>query len=312
MSTFQKTTISDAKKRALEALERRFAATKADLVQKQQKNKKQAFEGEEKSPKKLSSTSYSREHEPKASDTTPPVSSSKKGHFTFSSHGTSDEEASGPAYFHLSQPMHENLLGDSNKPSSGRSGLADKIIHDLLQSGDSAHKYMQGSKSMKIDNWLLLDSFSQGRSVLTKARARAVQNHSKRSKRHMSMQQHRKCGSFDLPQDFHDFDLFKPMHEMWKDYIIQLLKDTGKGQLDQRLLTADLHGAFLLVVECKVTAFTGTSGIMIRETAETFGIITLDNKFRVIPKKRSIFIFQAGCWKVTLQGDKLSSRNTCS
>lgn len=34
------------------------------------------------------------------------------------------------------------------------------------------------------------------------------------------------------------------------------------------------------VVECKVTAFIEASGIMIRENAETFGIISLDNKFR--------------------------------
>lgn len=34
------------------------------------------------------------------------------------------------------------------------------------------------------------------------------------------------------------------------------------------------------VVECKLTHFTGTGGIMIRETAEAFGIITEDNKFR--------------------------------
>lgn len=34
------------------------------------------------------------------------------------------------------------------------------------------------------------------------------------------------------------------------------------------------------VVECKVTSFTGVSGIMIRETTETFGIITQDDKFR--------------------------------
>lgn len=37
---------------------------------------------------------------------------------------------------------------------------------------------------------------------------------------------------------------------------------------------------FLAVAECKVTSYTGVSGIMIRETAETFGIITQDDKFR--------------------------------
>lgn len=34
------------------------------------------------------------------------------------------------------------------------------------------------------------------------------------------------------------------------------------------------------VVECKITYFTGIHGIMIRETAEAFGIITEDDKFR--------------------------------
>lgn len=38
--------------------------------------------------------------------------------------------------------------------------------------------------------------------------------------------------------------------------------------------------SLMSVVECKVTSFTGVSGIMIRETAETFGIVTQDDKFR--------------------------------
>ncbi|RVW39767.1 Ribonuclease P protein subunit p29 [Vitis vinifera] len=112
------------------------------------------------------------------------------------------------------------------------------------------------------------------------------------------------------------YDIFKPMHDMWKGYMMQLLKNTGKNQLVQPLLSADLHGAIILVVECKIAAFNGVSGIMIRETAETLGIITQDDKFRgnpstgrIVPKKGSVFIFQADCWKVTLQGDKLTSRN---
>nr|CAB3464960.1 unnamed protein product [Digitaria exilis] len=47
---------------------------------------------------------------------------------------------------------------------------------------------------------------------------------------------------------------------------------------------------------------------MIRDTAETFGIISEDNRFRVVPKAGSIFILQADCWKVTLIGDKLSAK----
>lgn len=33
------------------------------------------------------------------------------------------------------------------------------------------------------------------------------------------------------------------------------------------------------VAECKTSALTGLSGIMIRETTETFGMVTPDDKF---------------------------------
>ena len=78
--------------------------------------------------------------------------------------------------------------------------MTDKILHELLQSGDSAQKYMQGSRSIKIDNWILLDNFVQGRVMSTGSHIRALKNHSKRSKRHMSMKQLKKTGVFKLPQ----------------------------------------------------------------------------------------------------------------
>ncbi|KAI5414930.1 hypothetical protein KIW84_040402 [Lathyrus oleraceus] len=96
---------------------------------------------------------------------------------------------------------------------------------------------------------------------------------------------------------------FQAMHVMWKDYIALLLKTTGRNQLAQCLLGADLH-----VVDGKAAHFTGIGGIMIHETAEAFGIVTEENKFRVVPKKGSVFVIQVDCWKVTLHGDKLDSR----
>ncbi|KAI5414929.1 hypothetical protein KIW84_040402 [Lathyrus oleraceus] len=76
-----------------------------------------------------------------------------------------------------------------------------------------------------------------------------------------------------------------------------------RNQLAQCLLGADLH-----VVDGKAAHFTGIGGIMIHETAEAFGIVTEENKFRVVPKKGSVFVIQVDCWKVTLHGDKLDSR----
>ncbi|XWS55779.1 hypothetical protein CRYUN_Cryun09bG0030000 [Craigia yunnanensis] len=293
----------DQRKRTLEALERRFAVAKAELVQ-QQKNKKISLDKDGKESFSINSSVANASIAPSSN------SSSKKGNFSFSGPSTSqDVEENSQAYSQLSEPIHENLLPANSKFSNKKGSMTDKILHELLQSGDSAQKYIQGSRSIKIDNWILLDNFVQGRVMSTGSHIRALKNHSKRSKRHMSMKQLKKSGVFKLPQAIQKFDAFKPMHEMWKSYMNQLLKITGKNQLAQCLLGADLHGALILVAECKITSFTGVSGIMIRETAETFGLITQDDKFRVVPKKVSVFIFQVDCWKITVQGDKLTSRN---
>ncbi|TXG59128.1 hypothetical protein EZV62_016957 [Acer yangbiense] len=349
------TTSEDQRKRTMDALERRFAFAKAEALQQLNHGKKRPVQEDEKDASSMNSSAIVSS--PQLMDSSVANSSnasSKKGNFTFSGTRWQDVEESGPTYSQLPLSIHENLL-TTNVMLSGRRGSAvDKILHELLQNGDSAQKYSQGSRSLKIDNWILLDNYIQNRGVSTGSHLRALQAHSKRSKKHMSMKQLKKSGLYDLPQDLqkigdlwgrrgiydknsgcalqnlrdkikvyalctfslkivglsYRFEMYKPMHVMWKSYLMQLLKTTGKNQLAQCLLTADLHGAIILVAECnKITAFTGVSGIMIRETAETFGIITQDNKFRVVPKKASVFIFEVDGWKITLLGDKLTSRN---
>jgi len=86
--------------------------------------------------------------------------------------------------------------------SAERGGSIDGILHELLQKGDAAQKYMQGSRNIKIDNWILLDNYVQGRALSSGSQTRALQIHSKRSKKHMSMRQHKKCGSLHLPLEF--------------------------------------------------------------------------------------------------------------
>ncbi|KAF8030968.1 hypothetical protein BT93_D0223 [Corymbia citriodora subsp. variegata] len=280
----------DQRKRALEeALERRFAVARAEAMQPQERrNNNRKFDG-----------GSGREGDGGTGITS-----------TVSSSVTSvnrDAEASDPTYSQLSQTMHENLLVQNLEISSRRGTGVDKVLHELLQKGDSAQKYMQGSRTMRLDDVILLDNYVPKRSTLAGARLRALRSHSKRSKTRMSSKQLKKCGSFDLPQDL-KFDFFKPMHEMWKGYITELLNISG-NQLAQCLLGADLHGAIVQVAECKVTSLSGASGIMIRETAETFGLITKDDRFRVVPKRGSVFLFQVDCWKITLCGDKLLARD---
>ncbi|KAL3512148.1 hypothetical protein ACH5RR_024865 [Cinchona calisaya] len=103
-------------------------------------------------------------------------------------------------------------------------------------------KYMQGSKLIKIDNWILLDDFVRKSRISDAARSRALHPHSKRSKRHMSLKQHKRHGSFHLPQVLHNFELFKPMHEMWTSCI----RYCRKNQLPRYLFNTDFYGSVIL------------------------------------------------------------------
>ncbi|XP_054816899.1 ribonuclease MRP protein subunit POP4-like [Prosopis cineraria] len=324
----------DSRKRTLEALERRLAVAKAELLTQQKRDKKSIKEyGKQHTASITSTDSSSLLCGPPG--TPPLVTSSKKGNFTFSGQATlQDSEEGGTTYAQLSQTVHENLLATNEEImqfSAGRKSSINSILHELLQKGDSAPKYLQGSRSMKIDNWIHLDNLVQRCGASSGSHIRALRVNSKRSKKNMSMKQHKKHGTLDLPQKFHKFDTFRPTHELWKGYMQQLLTAAGKNQLAQCLVDADLHGAIILEATnvilalstmavflsfefhflqlwCKVISFTGVCGIVIRETAETFGIISEDNKFQVVPKKISVFVFHVDCWKVTLHGDKLTSR----
>ena len=61
---------------------------------------------------------------------------------------------------------------------------------------------MQGSRNMKIDNWLLLDNHIPQLNELEDARKKSLKSRSHRSKKHVSLREHRALGSFELHQKF--------------------------------------------------------------------------------------------------------------
>lgn len=77
----------------------------------------------------------------------------------------------------------------------------DKILHELLQKGDSGQKYVQGSRGVKVDNWILLDNFVQGHST-SAAQLRALRGNSKRSRSRMSLKQLKKHGLLNQPEEY--------------------------------------------------------------------------------------------------------------
>ncbi|MED6134591.1 hypothetical protein PIB30_117341 [Stylosanthes scabra] len=244
---------SDSRKRTLEALEKRLALSKAQISDKEKPKKI--------TPQRRPKLSRPHPHHPPSASPNahkpnpklkpPPSLTPNKGNVNFSGYYFFKEiEEDDPTYAELPHDVNENLLTTNDKSCTDRKSSVESILHELFSKGDNAKKYMHGAKSYTIDNMILLDNVVQGSSRTSGSQARALQIHSKRSKKHMSMKQHKKNGSLDLPQEFHKFDLFKPMQEMWNDYILKLLKPSRNNQLVLCLLGADLHGAFILDVCC--------------------------------------------------------------
>uniref|UniRef100_N1QT67 Ribonuclease P protein subunit p29 n=1 Tax=Aegilops tauschii TaxID=37682 RepID=N1QT67_AEGTA len=267
-------TISDQKKRTLEAIQQRYAAAKAKKLKDEQPK---CLKNKESTPK----PKFDARRKGKTPQSTPSRTSGQLPTFRGGEIN--------PIYSELSFALHENLSQDDHTDLDS-TDIVHSIVYDIIQKGGESGKIAKGSKN---------------------------------DQKHMSLKQHKKCGSFDLHDKFRRFDLYKPMNEMWKEYMRELTKSIPKKQLSENLLSADLHGALIIVAQCKAVSYEGVSGIMIRDTAETFGIISEDNRFRdlmgllskkltlkpaVVPKAGSVFVLQADCWKVTLIGDKLSPK----
>eukprot|EP00249_Psilotum_nudum_P017179 c26196_g1_i2 orf=131-895(+) len=160
--------------------------------------------------------------------------------------------------------------------------VVDSILRELVQTNEKSTKDIGGVLGKKIqDKFILLDSLS-GQHGKTNGRVRdmARRNLGKRSKKHMSTRQHKRIGSFAFPQQFQKYSLFLPMNKMWKDYARRLIKGNSEKMIEPCLLQADLHGVILAVLQAKNTTFVGVQGIMVRETLNTFSIMTSLDKLQ--------------------------------
>ncbi|TVU19794.1 hypothetical protein EJB05_35965 [Eragrostis curvula] len=257
--------ISDQKKSILESLKQQHAAAKAKKLQEEQLKSQKKSNINAPKPKfdasrkgKAPEFTRCRASAQPSPDKAVAFSSSSRQHKP----STSSGEESNPVYDKISCALHDNLFQD-DIPEFDGTEVVHSVIYDIIQKGGDTGKITKGSKKLKLEKGILLDNYVQRGPTLVDAQARSLLIHSKRSKRHMSLKQHKNCGSFDLDNRFHKFDLYKPMHEMWMDYIKELTKITLKKQLSENFLSADLHGAFLIVAECKTASYQGVSGIMI-------------------------------------------------
>eukprot|EP01155_Anaeramoeba_flamelloides_P000344 Anaeramoba_flamelloidesa102441_20.p1 GENE.a102441_20~~a102441_20.p1 ORF type:complete len:183 (+),score=46.39 a102441_20:23-571(+) len=73
-----------------------------------------------------------------------------------------------------------------------------------------------------------------------------------------------------------NYSQYKALNTLWKMYINKLIGKSvsNLNTLTMKLARADLHGAKILVCQSKCASLIGISGIMIKETLQTFKVVT--------------------------------------
>ncbi|XP_017314101.1 ribonuclease P protein subunit p29 [Ictalurus punctatus] len=119
---------------------------------------------------------------------------------------------------------------------------------------------------------------------------------------------------FQLKPEHQKYDLFLPLHDLWKQYITDLCNglrpDSNPQVMQQKLLKADFHGAVLTVVRSKCPSYVGSTGILVQELKHVFKIITKENRLKIIPKRNSVFSVEMGDFVAHIYGSKFELRSS--
>ncbi|KAM6430204.1 ribonuclease P protein subunit p29 [Liasis olivaceus] len=141
-------------------------------------------------------------------------------------------------------------------------------------------------------------------------RRRTRQRNKKR--KGLSAKQRREMRLFEITPEQQRYEIFIPLHELWKQYIRDLcigLKPDAQPQMIQtKLLKADFHGALVTVTKSKCPSYVGITGIILQEMKHVFKIITKEDKLKVIPKRNSIFSIEIDGFVSYIYGSRIQFR----
>ncbi|XP_026531695.1 ribonuclease P protein subunit p29 [Notechis scutatus] len=147
--------------------------------------------------------------------------------------------------------------------------------------------------------------------VLEHPQPRRTQKRVKRGKG-LSAKQRREMRLFEIAPEQQRYEMFIPLHELWKQYIRELcngLKPDAQTQMIQtKLLKADFHGALVTVTKSKCPSYVGVTGIILQETKYVFKIITKEDRLKVIPKRNNIFSIEMDGFVSYIYGSRIQFR----
>ncbi|KAG4305467.1 hypothetical protein PORY_001023 [Pneumocystis oryctolagi] len=111
----------------------------------------------------------------------------------------------------------------------------------------------------------------------------------KKKPKPLSSREKKATGIYDISKDACRYDIWLPLHNLWKEYIKEIIGSNSELVISQKLLKADMHGTNIKVIRSKCPSRVGIEGICIKETKKTFVLVTKKNKKKVIPKENSTF-----------------------
>ncbi|XP_034281618.1 ribonuclease P protein subunit p29 [Pantherophis guttatus] len=133
-----------------------------------------------------------------------------------------------------------------------------------------------------------------------------------RRRKGLSAKQRREMRLFEIAPEQQRYEIFIPLHELWKQYIRELcngLKPDAQPQMIQtKLLKADFHGALMTVTKSRCPSYVGITGIVAQETKYVFKIVTKEDRLKVIPKRNNIFSIEMDGFVSYIYGSRIQFR----
>jgi len=183
-----------------------------------------------------------------------------------------------------------------------RKVLAENFLIHFLESK------VEGNKKKEVEE--NLNSYTQFTANERKVFKRKP--NSTKSKK-LTAKEKRRLKVFEIVKD-QKFENFFSLHDLWEQYMKQLLNLKPGVKAEPRLWvkqlqSADYHGALVTVIKSKNHSFVGKTGIIIQETRNTFKIVTPKNVVLTIPKADCVFAFELEDFVFTLYGNYLIQRS---
>ncbi|KTW26643.1 hypothetical protein T552_02652 [Pneumocystis carinii B80] len=111
----------------------------------------------------------------------------------------------------------------------------------------------------------------------------------KKKPKPLSSREKKATGIYNISKNACKYNIWIVLHNLWKEYIKEIIGSSSASIISQKLLKADMHGSKLKVIRSKCPSRVGIEGICIKETKKTFVLITEKNQQKVIPKENSVF-----------------------